>query len=63
MFEYELHQIRRGELIREADEYRLARQAARGRRREGRTSAEPEPEGRVSASRGRRRRSVRAARA
>jgi hypothetical protein len=63
MFEYELHQIRRAELIREADEYRLARQATRGRRRDGHSSAEPEAEGRVSTSRGRRRRSVRAARA
>ncbi|MET8676684.1 hypothetical protein ABZW18_03545 [Streptomyces sp. NPDC004647] len=64
MFEKEMHQARQAQLIREAEEYRLARQATRGRRRRGRRSAEREAEGRVSGSEAREGRgSVRAARA
>ncbi|MFJ3904615.1 hypothetical protein [Streptomyces sp. NPDC090025] len=50
MFEYELHQARHAELVREAADRRLARQAARAARR---GSARQEPEGRVSDGRGR----------
>lgn len=42
MFEYELHQIRSAELIREAENYRLGREALRARRaaRDSRKAAE-----------------------
>ncbi|MGW1883094.1 hypothetical protein [Streptomyces sp. NPDC001970] len=43
MLDYEIHKLHQAELIRRADEERLARQVRRNRR-----SAENEPEGRVS---------------
>jgi hypothetical protein len=39
MFEYELHQIRSAELIREARDHRQAQEAIRGRRAARRTAA------------------------
>ncbi len=39
MFEYELQQIRTAEMIREADNYRLVREAVRGRRAARREAA------------------------
>ncbi len=64
MFEYELQQLRSAELIREADNYRLAREALRGRRaarREGGRSGRDDSEGRVHSRRHRRPRFARAA--
>ncbi|MET8634691.1 hypothetical protein ACWEQ2_20990 [Streptomyces sp. NPDC004096] len=46
MFEYELHRIRTAELIREAERYRLGREALRGRRVARRAARESEGEGR-----------------
>ncbi|MFJ9040235.1 hypothetical protein ACIRF8_27100 [Streptomyces sp. NPDC102406] len=63
MFEYELHQTRSAELIRRADEYRLARTAraaAKARRVVGH-SAGQETEGRVSTGGPRRHRAPRTA--
>ncbi|TLS44159.1 hypothetical protein FE633_21675 [Streptomyces montanus] len=60
MFAYELHQIRSAELIRKADNYRLARQAVSARRA-ARRSAKDDPEGQVTHSQPRRHRSPRAA--
>ncbi|MFF3000435.1 hypothetical protein ACFVTC_38725 [Streptomyces sp. NPDC057950] len=45
MFEYELHQIRSAELIREAQNHRLAREALRGRRADRRRTAARESGG------------------
>ncbi|MGP4002975.1 hypothetical protein [Streptomyces sp. 8N706] len=50
MLEYELHRARHAQLVREAAEYRLARQAVRARRRAGRASAQPAAAGRVTQS-------------
>jgi hypothetical protein len=64
MFEYELHQIRSAELIREADNYRRAREAVRGRRtakREAERSGGNDSEGRVDTHHHRRYRFTRAA--
>ncbi|MGW5846510.1 hypothetical protein ACWFQ8_00875 [Streptomyces sp. NPDC055254] len=49
MFEYEMAIARRADLIREADAYRLAREARRARRS---TSRGQEPEGPVREHRG-----------
>jgi len=46
MFEYELHQIRSAELIREAENHRLAQEALRGRRAAADESAAHGTEGR-----------------
>ncbi|MER5947959.1 hypothetical protein ABT127_18075 [Streptomyces sp. NPDC001904] len=50
MFEYEMHQIRSAELIRQADEHRRARAALAGRkaRRAERSSTAMDAEGPVS---------------
>jgi len=64
MFEYELQQIRTAEMIREADNYRLVREAVRGRRaarREAARSGRDETEGRVHSRHHRRSRSTRVA--
>ncbi|MEU3790780.1 hypothetical protein [Streptomyces fructofermentans] len=64
MFEYELHEIRSAEMIREADDYRRAREAVReGRaaRREAARSARHGSEGRVHTHLRRRHRSARTA--
>ncbi|MFS8201922.1 hypothetical protein ACLVWQ_24900 [Streptomyces sp. CWNU-52B] len=64
MFAYELQQIRSAEMIRDADNYRMAREAARSRRaarREAARSARHDGEGRVSDQRHRRLRFTRAA--
>ncbi|WP_328844647.1 hypothetical protein [Streptomyces sp. NBC_00258] len=53
MFEYELQQIRTAEMIREADNYRLVREAAR--------SGRDDSEGRVHSRRHRTPRSARVA--
>ncbi|MEU9416421.1 hypothetical protein [Streptomyces sp. NPDC051000] len=49
MFEYEMANARRADLLREADAYRLARAAKKARRR----SRGQEPEGSVNAIRSR----------
>ncbi|MFD0369248.1 hypothetical protein [Streptomyces sp. NPDC127114] len=49
MFEYELHQARHAELVREAAAERLSREAGRVARTR-RASRRQEPEGRVSAA-------------
>ncbi|MGV9882293.1 hypothetical protein [Streptomyces sp. NPDC003006] len=49
MFEYEMHQLRADDLVREADRRRLVREARRIRAA-ARRSARHETEGRVSAS-------------
>ncbi|WP_151484638.1 hypothetical protein [Streptomyces albicerus] len=57
MFEYELQQIRSAEMIREAHNYRLAREAVRSRRaakREAARSGREDSEGRVHTNRQRR---------
>ncbi|MFE9769126.1 hypothetical protein ACFYPC_32205 [Streptomyces sp. NPDC005808] len=64
MFEYELQQIRSAELIREAQNHRLAREALRGRRaarRAARDAAQNDPEGQAHSRRPRRHRFARAA--
>ncbi|MFC9844693.1 hypothetical protein ACFWFF_38905 [Streptomyces sp. NPDC060223] len=64
MFEYELQQIRTAELIREAQNHRLAREALRGRRaarRAARDSAQKDTEGQAHSRRPRRHRFARAA--
>ncbi|MEW2167898.1 hypothetical protein AB0912_33615 [Streptomyces sp. NPDC007084] len=65
MFEYELHRIRSAELIREAQDDRLAREALRGRRAARRAarraSAEQDGEGRAHSPRPRRHPFTRAA--
>ncbi|MDQ0949477.1 hypothetical protein QFZ24_003400 [Streptomyces phaeochromogenes] len=64
MFEYELQQIRTAEMIREADNYRLVREAVRGRRaarREAARSGRDDSEGRVHSRRHRTPRSARVA--
>ncbi|MFJ2260605.1 hypothetical protein ACIOKD_20060 [Streptomyces sp. NPDC087844] len=64
MFEYELQQIRSAEMIRAADNYRMAREAARTRRaarREAARSGHDDSEGRVNGHRSRRPRFARAA--
>ncbi|MBW5425804.1 hypothetical protein GKQ77_30290 [Streptomyces sp. BG9H] len=48
MFEYEMHQMRAADLIREADRRRLIREA-RGNRAAARRSGRDKAEGRVSA--------------
>ncbi|WP_328493790.1 hypothetical protein OHS59_14380 [Streptomyces sp. NBC_00414] len=57
MFEYELQQIRSAEMIRAADNYRLAREAARSRRAARREAARSDldSEGRVNGHRSSRR--------
>ncbi|MWA13800.1 hypothetical protein [Streptomyces sp. BA2] len=51
MFEYEMHQLRAAELIREADRRRLLREAREAKaERAARRSARHETEGRVSTS-------------
>ncbi|GAA3117334.1 hypothetical protein ACFQ0X_14310 [Streptomyces rectiviolaceus] len=61
MFEYEMHQLRAAELIREADRRRLLREAREAKAaRADRRSARHESEGRVSTTR-RRSRFTRAA--
>jgi hypothetical protein len=63
MFEYEIQQIRSAEMIRDADNYRMARDAARGRRAARRLAARTErhdSEGQVN---GRRQRGLRFTRA
>lgn len=54
MFAYELHRIRSAELIREAADHRLVREARRLRRASREAGPEPEREGRTR-SRDRRR--------
>ncbi|MFC8669121.1 hypothetical protein [Streptomyces sp. NPDC057199] len=64
MFEYELQQIRTAEMIREADNYRLVREAVRSRRaarREAARSGHDDTEGRVHSRRHRTPRSARVA--
>lgn len=65
MFEYELHQIRSAELIREAQNHRLVQEALRGRRAArraaARESAQHESEGQGHTKRPRRNRFARAA--
>ncbi|QFZ74121.1 hypothetical protein GFH48_13445 [Streptomyces fagopyri] len=65
MFEYELHQIRSAELIREAQSHRLVREALRGRRSDRRTTAREsgpnDTEGQAHSPRPRRHRFARAA--
>ncbi|MFD8422898.1 hypothetical protein [Streptomyces sp. NPDC059466] len=65
MFEYELHQIRSAELIREAQNHRLVREALRGRRTDRRTTAresgQNDSEGQAHSPRPRRHRFARAA--
>jgi hypothetical protein len=65
MFEYELQQIRSAELIREAQSYRLAKEALSGRRaarRAGaRRTAQGDTEGRSHSDRPRRHRFARVA--
>ncbi|MEU1533478.1 hypothetical protein [Streptomyces fagopyri] len=65
MFEYELHQIRSAELIREAQNHRLVREALRGRRTDRRTTAREsglnDTEGQAHSPRPRRHRFARAA--
>ncbi|MFD1662631.1 hypothetical protein ACFSL4_31775 [Streptomyces caeni] len=46
MLQYELHRIRSAELIRQADAYRLRREALRRRRAARTTGEDPEQEGR-----------------
>ncbi|MGY0018850.1 hypothetical protein ACVHNB_07670 [Streptomyces sp. YJ-C3] len=60
MFEYEIHQIRSGELIQQAEAHRLARTASKARRA-ARRSGGQEAEGRVSTHRPRRHRAARTA--
>ncbi|MFZ3500555.1 hypothetical protein ACODT5_46310 [Streptomyces sp. 5.8] len=50
MFEYEIATARRADLIREADAYRLAREAQKAHRS---SSSSQEPEGSVRGQRGR----------
>ncbi|MEV0780822.1 hypothetical protein ACIBLA_30845 [Streptomyces sp. NPDC050433] len=52
MFEYEMHQMRAAELIREADNRRLIRKV-RQARKEAARAARNEAEGRVESHRGR----------
>ncbi|MFF3496174.1 hypothetical protein ACFYWS_33050 [Streptomyces sp. NPDC002795] len=66
MFEYELHQLRSAELIKEAERFRLARSArtqakARRAERRGRQEDSQDAERPVSAGRIRRRRAARTA--
>ena len=65
MFEYELQQIRSAELIREAQNYRLVKEALRGRRAarraDARRSAHNDTEGQGPTHRPRRHRFARAA--
>ncbi|MFE5141434.1 hypothetical protein ACFRDV_27880 [Streptomyces fagopyri] len=61
MFEYELHQIRSAELIREAQSHRLVREALRGRRTTARESGPNDTEGQAHSPRPRRHRFARAA--
>ncbi|MFE4611709.1 hypothetical protein ACFRK5_25690 [Streptomyces niveus] len=52
MFDYEMHQLRAADLIREADDRRLIRQVRKARKEAAR-SARNEGEGRVVSLRGR----------
>ncbi|MEV4998226.1 hypothetical protein [Streptomyces niveus] len=52
MFDYEMHQLRAAELIREADDRRLIRQVRKARKEAAR-SARDKGEGRVESLRGR----------
>ncbi|MFG2311876.1 hypothetical protein ACGFS9_24890 [Streptomyces sp. NPDC048566] len=65
MFEYEMHQIRTADLIREARDHRLAQEVLRGRRAARRAaraaSARQDPEGGAQGAGPRRRPSTRAA--
>jgi hypothetical protein len=64
MFAYEMHQLRSADLIREAAEYRLAREARRAARTERearRASGGQEAEGRLHTHRPRRHRQTRTA--
>ncbi|MYW63695.1 hypothetical protein GTY65_06325 [Streptomyces sp. SID8379] len=63
MFEYEMHQVRAAELVREADEYRLVRAAREARKaRKARGGSEgQDTEGRVSTHSPRRSRFARTA--
>ncbi|GHB49473.1 hypothetical protein GCM10010331_41100 [Streptomyces xanthochromogenes] len=53
MFDYEIYKNRQAELLRQADQERLAGQARRAGRRFGRRSGGNGPEGRVSSARNR----------
>ncbi|MFD6419137.1 hypothetical protein [Streptomyces sp. NPDC060194] len=64
MFDYEFHKIQSAELIRAAQEHRLAREVTTARRRAARAarrSGGHDPEGRVSAAEALRRRFTHAA--
>ncbi|OIJ95238.1 hypothetical protein [Streptomyces colonosanans] len=61
MIEYELQRIHSAELIREADDYRLARESLRQRRAARETDGEIEAEDRSHSGRRRRLRVARAA--
>ncbi|MGW6140790.1 hypothetical protein ACWFRM_19900 [Streptomyces sp. NPDC055144] len=62
MYEYEIHQVRAAELVRQAEHSRLVREARRSRRAERRAaSAGQDAEGRVNSPRSRRSRFARAA--
>ena len=61
MIEYELQRMHSAELIREADDYRLVREALRQRRAAREADGESEAEGRSPAGRRRRLRVARAA--
>ncbi|MGW1867392.1 hypothetical protein ACWCPS_17715 [Streptomyces mauvecolor] len=53
MFEYEMHKVHEAELLRRADQERLAGRARRAGRRFGRRDGDNGPEGRVSSPRNR----------
>jgi hypothetical protein len=61
MIEYELQRARSAELIRAADDYRLARESLRQRREAREAHGEPDAEGRSHTGRRRRLRVARAA--
>ncbi|KAA0942732.1 hypothetical protein [Streptomyces apricus] len=64
MFEYEIQQIRSAEMIRDADHFRMAREAVRSRRaarREAARSRRDDTEGQVNGHRHRRPRFARVA--
>ncbi|MEU6703993.1 hypothetical protein [Streptomyces wuyuanensis] len=53
MFEYQLHTIRQAEMLRRADDERLARDARAARRAARRAAPQRAPEGRVNSPEGR----------
>jgi hypothetical protein len=61
MYEYEIQQLRAAELIRQAENERLAREIVRGRRAARREAARREAEGEVHTGRPRRHRFPRTA--